>query len=216
MGWFRVQRLQEESNPTSATIGLRIEPGEPGSGLTFKLAVQARVMPLHIYKNTGNFTEHMTHYIQDTLECGPRGLQVTDCIVTMTDCDYYVADCLGKPISDTPKTTAADIRKLTPLIVHSALQQAGTLLCEPVCRFMLTIPSEAFAQVMPVLAKLDAITRSTEFRHEMYVLKGDIPARKVLRLRLPDLTGGEGVLESVFDRYEPVRGNQSTRSDNIP
>jgi hypothetical protein len=32
-----------------------------------------------------------------------------------------------------------------------------------------------------------------------------------LRRQIPHLTRGEGVMESAFDRYEPVRGPASTR-----
>ena len=39
-----------------------------------------------------------------------------------------------------------------------------------------------------------------------------------LRLQIPHLTQGEGVMESAFDRYEPVRGPASSRprSDDNP
>ena len=54
----------------------------------------------------------------------------------------------------------------------------------------------------------------------MCALEGDIPAARVhgLRRRLPSLTRGEGVLESAFDRYEPVTGAIPTRprSDHNP
>jgi ribosomal protection tetracycline resistance protein len=38
-------------------------------------------------------------------------------------------------------------------------------------------------------------------------LEGEVPAARVdeLRRRLPGLTRGEGVLESAFERYRPVR-----------
>jgi ribosomal protection tetracycline resistance protein len=51
-------------------------------------------------------------------------------------------------------------------------------------------------------------------------VEGEIPAACVhaLRLELPALTRGEGVLESVFDRYRAVNGRAPTRprSDNNP
>jgi ribosomal protection tetracycline resistance protein len=202
-----VRLLQEESNPTSATMGLRIEPGQPGSGVVFKLDVQPRFIPLYIYKNSNNFVEHVSQYVRDTLQHGLRGLKVTDCIVTMTDCNYYVDDGPGKPISDTPKTTAADFRKLTPIIVRTALQQAGTVVCEPICCFTLEVPNDALAKVLPVLAQLRAIPSSTETQIETYLLKGYIPAARIydLQQQLPNFTSGEGFLEYVFDRYDPVR-----------
>ena len=40
------------------------------------------------------------------------------------------------------------------------------------------------------------------------MLEGEIPAARVHELQqlLPALTRGEGVLESAFDHYQPVRG----------
>src|SRR5580698_7668667 len=42
---------------------------------------------------------------------------------------------------------------------------------------------------------------------------GDIPATRVheLRQQIPPLTRGEGVMESAFDHYEPVRGPAPSR-----
>ena len=44
-------------------------------------------------------------------------------------------------------------------------------------------------------------------------LEGDVPAARVheLRRRLPGPTRGEALLESAFDRYEPVRGAPPSR-----
>jgi len=200
-----VQFLQEESNPTSATVGLRIAPGRPGSGVVFKLGVD-HFIPLYIYKNTDSFVSHMTGYIKATLQHGLQGLEVTDCIVTMTDCNYYTGDGSAKPISDTPRTTAADFRKLTPTVLRAALQQAGTVVCEPVCRFMLEIPGDALATLLPLLAKIRAAPEATEVQGHAYVLKGHIPAARVhdLQQQLPNLTSGEGVLEYGFERYDAI------------
>jgi ribosomal protection tetracycline resistance protein len=52
------------------------------------------------------------------------------------------------------------------------------------------------------------------------LLEAEIPAAQVHELthQLPTLTRGEGVLESAFDRYQPVRGTIPTRprSDHNP
>lgn len=201
-----VQFLQEESNPTSATVGLRIEPGAPGSGAIFELAVD-HYIPLYIYKNTGEFVEHMTQYVRDALRHGLHGLTVTDCVVSMTDCSYYTGDGTAKPISDTPRTTAAHFRKLTPVVLREALEWAGTVICEPVCHFTLEIPNETLPTIMQALAKLRAVPELTEVRSGAYVLNGSIPSAHIhdLQQQLPNLTSGEGFLEYEFDRYEPRR-----------
>jgi ribosomal protection tetracycline resistance protein len=155
----------------------------------------------------------MRQYVHEALQYGLRGLEVTGCIVTMTDCNYYVGDGPAKPVSDTPKTTAADFRKLTPMILRAALQQAGTVICEPVCRFTLEIPSDALAKILPVLSQLRTAPNSTEARGNTYLLKGLIASARIhdLQRQLPNLTSGEGVLEYAFERYEPIRGKAPHR-----
>jgi ribosomal protection tetracycline resistance protein len=52
------------------------------------------------------------------------------------------------------------------------------------------------------------------------VIEGEIPAARVhdLRQQLPALTRGEAVLESAFERYDPVRGPapERPRTDHNP
>ena len=48
-------------------------------------------------------------------------------------------------------STAGDFRNLTPLVLMSALQQAGTTVYEPMHRFRLEIPADTFGPVLPVL-----------------------------------------------------------------
>src|SRR5688572_6361195 len=105
-------------------------------------------------------------------------------------------------------STAGDFRNLTPLVLMQALREAGTTVQEPIHRFRLDIPADTLVAVLPVLARLFAIAQSTTVRGTACELEGRIPAVRVHELQqlLPGLTRGEGVFESAFDRYEPVRG----------
>ena len=135
-----VEVLQAETHPFSATIGLRIEPATPESGVQFRLDVDPRLIPLFIYKTRDRFVEAMTQYVGRTLQEGLFGWQVTDCVVTMTECGYYASDGPTKPVSATPRTTAADFRKLTPLVLMLALERARTVVCEPITRVRIEVP----------------------------------------------------------------------------
>ena len=94
------------------------------------------------------------------------------------------------------------------------------MVCEPIHRFRLEMPADAFGATSAALARLGAVPQTQEMRGSSYVLEGEIPATRVheLQQRLPALTGGEGVLESDFDSYRPVRGDAPARrrSDNNP
>jgi ribosomal protection tetracycline resistance protein len=91
---------------------------------------------------------------------------------------------------------------------------------EPMHRFHLEIPADTFGPILPVLAAHRAVPGTPSVRGSICLLEGEIPAARVhqLQQRLPALTRGEGVLESAFDRYQPVRGAVPTRprSDHNP
>jgi ribosomal protection tetracycline resistance protein len=200
--------LQTDDHPYSATIGLTIEPAAPGSGIRFRLEVDPRTLPLFIYKNADSFREAMTSYVRDALRTGRYGWQVTDCLVTMTRCGYYVGDGPAKPTLSTPKTTAADFRKLTPVVLAQALAVAGTVVCEPMASARLEVPAGRIGPVLAAAARLGAAVDAPQSRGELSVLETVLPAASVhlLQQQLPGLTGGEGVLESSFAGYQPVHG----------
>jgi ribosomal protection tetracycline resistance protein len=207
--------LQAESNPFSATVGLRIDPLPSGSGIDFRLQVDPRTVPLYLYKTVESFTEHMGQYVRETLRAGRFGWQVTDCMVTMTKCAYSVPD--GPPSRRGPRSTAADFRKLTPRVLRQALEQAGTVVCEPIVRVNLEVPAESIGTVLPVLGRLGASIDGPAVQGRVSTLETVLPAVRAdeLQRQLPRLTGGEGVLESTFAGYQPVTGDQPVRANAL-
>jgi ribosomal protection tetracycline resistance protein len=109
---------------------------------------------------------------------------------------------------------------LTPLVLMSALKQAGTRVYEPIQHFHLEIPAETHGATVPVMVRLGAVLQSLATRDSSYTLEGEIPAARVheLQQQLPAVTRGEGVLECSFDSYQPVSGITPTRprSDHNP
>jgi ribosomal protection tetracycline resistance protein len=205
--------LQSDGHPYSATVGLRVEPGPVDSGLEFRLDVDPRLVPLYIYKTAGSFIGAMTQYVGHALEKGLRGWRVTDCIVTMNECNYYIGDGPSKRELPTPRTTAADFRKLTPLVLATALRQAGTVVCEPMTRVRLELPAPRMGAVLSALARLGAGVEAPLQRDDQSVLVTTLPSAQVrgLQRQLPGLTGGEGVLEASFGGYRPMHGELPAR-----
>ncbi len=123
-------------------------------------------------------------------------------MVTMTECGYYA-----------PGSTAADFRKLTPMVLMRALERAGTVVCEPMAAVSLEIPAGAAGAVLPVLARLGAVVLGAVPNGEISAIEVTVAAARVqeLRRQLPGLTGGEGVLESGFGGYRPVSGSPPVR-----
>ncbi len=202
-----VERLREEPNPFLATVGLRIEPAAVGSGLEFRLEVELGSMPIAFFRA-------VEATVRETLQQGLYGWQVTDCTVTMTHSGYLGKHGLGhQRFNKSLSSTGEDYRNLTPLVLMSALQEARTVVCEPIHRFRLDAPADTLGPVLAALTRLQAVPQTPATRGSSYVLGGDIAAARVheLRLELPALTRGEGVLESAFDRYQPVTGVVPTR-----
>jgi ribosomal protection tetracycline resistance protein len=198
--------LHAPGNPFLATLGIRIEPAAAGSGTSFRLDVGHQAVPLYIYKNVESFAAAMEQYVTGTLRQGLRGWQVTDYAVTLFRSQYSVPD--GPPATRGPLSSPQDFRKLTPLVIMAALQRAGTVVCEPVQHFRLDAPADTLSVLLPVLAKLRAVPEVSATADSWCTLEGDVPAAQLneLRQQLSPLTRGEGVLETSFGHYQPVRG----------
>jgi ribosomal protection tetracycline resistance protein len=186
------------------TTTICIEPAPIDTGVRFRLEVEFGSLPL-------SFQKAVEDTVRQTLRQGLYGWQVTDCTVTMTH---------SVRLRMFPSSTAGDHRNLTPLVLMSALEQAGTRVYEPMHRFNLEIPADTLGPVLPVLAALHAVPQTPAMLGSSCTLEGEIPAARAheLQQRLPLLTRGEGVLECAFDHYRPVSGTIPTRprSDHNP
>jgi ribosomal protection tetracycline resistance protein len=200
--------INKGDNPYLATVGLRIDPTPVGSGVEFRLGVELGSMPYAFFKA-------VDETVKETLSQGIHGWQVHDCVVTMTHSGYWARQSHSHGTFDkSMSSTAGDFRYLTPLVLMAALQQAGTVVYEPMHRFHLEIPADTLSTVQPVLVRLRGIPLTSTVRESVYRLEGDIPVARVHELErlLPSLTRGEGVLECAFDHYEPVRDAVPIRS----
>jgi ribosomal protection tetracycline resistance protein len=208
-----VEILNADSNPFRATIGLQVEPG---SGVDFRLAVDHRLVPLYVYRTVERFAEYMAGYVDEALREGLHGWQVTDCLVTMVDCNYSSPD--GSAATRGPLSAPADYRKLTPLVLAEALERARTVVCEPIVRARLEVPTAAIGAVMSALERLGAPAEIPTLGGNISVLGTALSVARAqeLQRQLPKLTGGEGVLETEFGGYEPVTGEPPTRPRTTP
>ncbi|MEU6016099.1 translation factor GTPase family protein [Streptomyces sp. NPDC047515] len=204
----------QDPNPFLATIGLRVDPGPIGSGIAYRLEVELGSMPFSLMRA-------VEETVGVTLRQGIHGWQVTDCVVTMTHSGYWPRQSHSHAAFDkSMSSTAGDFRNLTPLVLMSALERAGTTVYEPMHRFRLEFPADLLGPLLPVLAQLRAVPGTPAVHGAGCVLEGEIPAARVheLQQQLPALTRGEGVLESDFDCYRAVVGTvpDRPRTDRDP
>ncbi|MEW2182712.1 translation factor GTPase family protein [Streptomyces cellulosae] len=192
--------VKGDGNPFLATVGLRVDPAPPGSGVDFRLEVELGSMPYAFFKAVEDT-------VRATLAQGLRGWQVTDGVVTMTHCGYCPRQSHAHQGFDkSMSSTGADFRGLTPLVLTDALRRAGTVVHEPVHRFRIEAPADTLGALLPVLGSLGALPATTDTLGALCVLEGTVPAARVRELeqRLPGPSRGEGELESRFGHYAPV------------
>lgn len=184
--------LDEAPDPFIATIGLTVEPGPVGSGNIFEPEAGPGLVP-------PGFLTAVEEAIMNALQQGLYGWQVLDCKITMTKSIRH---------RDWANSTAADHRKLAPLVVMDALKQAGTRVHEPIQTFHLECPSASLGGLIVEMIQLRAVPSEPTVRGSVCFLEGTIPAAKVreLQLILPGMTRGEGFLDTTFSHYAPVIG----------
>ncbi|MDX3188084.1 TetM/TetW/TetO/TetS family tetracycline resistance ribosomal protection protein [Streptomyces sp. MN03-5084-2B] len=190
-----VWAIGDGRNPFFATLGLRVGPGAPGSGLTFGLDVELGSLPLAFHKAIEETTEA-------TLLCGLYGWEVVDCAVTVTRTGYF-----------SPISAAGDFRKVTPVALREALQQAGTEVLEPISRFELELPADAVSATLSRLVELGGLVTESKIRGTRAELGGTLPTGEVHQFeqQLPGLSHGEGLLSAEVSGYQQVQGPPPSR-----
>ncbi len=195
------------TNPFMATLALRIEPAAVGSGIEFRAEVEPRFVPLYLFRTPDVFLTQMEAFVREALVEGLAGWQVTDCRVTMTDCGYA-----------SPVTSAADFRRLTQLVLMTALERAGTWVCEPLSDLSLEMPASSAQGVLAVLGRLGGRVRGQFSANGLSKVQAVLPVAQLrsLQHQLPGLSMGEGILEARPDGYQPIGDNPPKRPRSGP
>jgi ribosomal protection tetracycline resistance protein len=183
----------EGENPFYATIGFRVEPAEPGSGVRYVFGLG--LLPLAFYRA-------IEETVYETLAQGLCGWEVTDCLVTLTHAGF-----------SSILSTGGDFRKLTPLVLMGALKESGTEVCEPIEELELEIPEETFGAVCGALINARATIRNAYPDGDSHRIVCEIPTAELraVEQHLPGLTRGDGGWTSHFAGYVPVGDHPPTR-----
>ena len=189
-------------NPYLATIGLRVEPAAPGSGVSFSLEVEAGSLPQAFFRAT-------EEGVRDALGQGLHGWAIQDCSVTMTESGYWPRQSHAhQKFNKAFSSVAADFRRLGPVVLMTAVQRAGTQVCEPVDRFTLEVPTPSVEAVLALVGRLGGSPLDIAQTAAYCRIQGHLPTARLrdLAARLPDLTRGSGAMTSVLDHHRPVHG----------
>lgn len=185
-----------------AGIGLRVEHGLRGSGVTYHRETEYGAL-------THAFHLAIEETVKTSLQQGLYGWPVSDCRVTLIHSEF-----------DNACSTGGDFRLLTPLVVLGALRRAGSSVYEPCQEFDVEVPADCLSLVMSELLRLEAAIEDTQVRRDGWSIQGSVPLRLVqsLTVALPGLTRGEGSC-SFWPRGDRlVRGvpPERARSDGNP
>jgi len=125
----------------------------------------------------------------------------------MTDCGYAA-----------PGTSASDFRRLTLLVLMTALDRAGTWVCEPLADVALEMPASTAPGVLATLGRLGGRVRGQFSANGLTTVQAVLPLGRVrtLQQQLPGLSMGEGILESRPGGYQPIGDNPPKRPRSGP
>jgi ribosomal protection tetracycline resistance protein len=198
----RIPRKRTSTHPFFAGVGLRVDPAPIGSGVEFRYETELGALP-------SAFMTAIADTVPEALSQGLHGWSVTDCTVTLTYSAYWPRQSHShQGFSKAMSSIGSDFRYTVPLVLLEAVRRAGTVVCEPISHYELEIPADVLPVMIPLLARLDAPPLDQVSRGDALVLCGQIRAADVhaLQIQIPDITRGEGVLETTFDSFRPVRG----------
>ena len=171
-----------------AEVHLLLEPGEPGSGLTFA----AHVSEDDLDKNWQRLI--LTH-LQEREHPGVlTGSPITDMKITLT---------AGK--AHLKHTEGGDFREATYRAVRQGLKKAQSILLEPWYTFRLEVPEENIGRAMSDIQRMGGNFQPPLIEHELHVLSGSVPVSSVqdYQTQVASYTKGRGRLYCTWGGYQP-------------
>ena len=176
-----------------AEVWLRIEPGEPGSGVTF----EADCPPNMLETNWQRLIE--THVIEREHPGVLTGSLLTD---------VHIRLLAGR--AHLKHTEGGDFREATYRAIRQGLMQAENVLLEPTVRFELAMPQEVLSRVTGELIRLGAELEAPEISEDEALLSGVCTAAAFwdYPTKFAAVTRGHGRIASRFWRYAPCRNAQ--------
>ena len=178
--------------PCWAVLQFKIEPGNPGSGITYSSVVS-------VDKIHQKYQNEIEQAVPKALQQGIKGWEVTDIKVTLVDGEDHVVH--SRP---------GDFILATPMALMDALTNSGTNLLEPMMHFEVKAGEEHLGSISSDLHMMRAVFANPEFQDGKFTLKGKVPASTSMdySLRFNSVTGGKGKLRLSFVAYQSCTDEQ--------
>ena len=176
-----------------AEVHLLLEPGEPGSGITFGGGCSEDKLDRNWQRLIFTHLEEKTHLGVLT------GSPLTDVKITLLTGRAHLKH-----------TEGGDFRQATYRALRQGLMQCRSVLLEPVFAFTMEIPTGQLGRAMSDVKRLcgDFATPVTE--GEMSILTGSVPVAtfREYQRELSAYTGGRGRLSCTLKGYEPCHNSE--------
>jgi elongation factor G len=168
-------------------VWLRLEPAEPGSGLSYHTAVVGGTVPKDYFQAVGKGVE------QAASKGVLAGYPVTDLKVTLYDGSYHDVDS-----SEMAFTIAGSLG------LKAGLKKAGSILLEPLMKVEVVTPEEFVGEVMGDLASRRGRVKGLESRGKVKVIETEVPLATMFgyATELRSNTQGRATFTMQFGRYE--------------
>ena len=173
--------------PCWAIIKFFIEPGERGSGYTYKSEVGSD-------KIWYRYQSQIEQAIPDSLRQGPMGWNVTDLKITLADGESHFLH-----------THPLDFIMTTPMAMMRGLVECGTTLLEPMLDFKLTAEESLGSKIIGEILSMRGSVEQMGVNNGSTTIEGRYPVATSIDfpVRLASITSGRGVLAATFSGYEP-------------
>ncbi|MDO5298929.1 MAG: TetM/TetW/TetO/TetS family tetracycline resistance ribosomal protection protein [Clostridia bacterium] len=173
-----------------AEVWLRLEPGEPGSGVRYAAACPPNTLEANWQNLVGK------HVLEREHPGVLTGSALTDVRVTLIAGRAHLKH-----------TGPGDFRQATYRAIRQALMQAENVLLEPVVRFELTFAQDALSRVTGELLRLGAELEPPVCEADEATLTGTCTAAAFwdYPTKFAASTRGHGRISSRFERYAPCK-----------
>lgn len=171
-----------------AEVHLILEPGEPGSGLTFASSCSEDELDRNWQRLI------LTHLTERSHPGVLTGAEITDMKITLA---------AGR--AHAKHTEGGDFRQATYRAVRQGLKQAKSVLLEPFYEFRLTVPADKLGRAMTDIQKMSGTFSEPENENGQMVLSGSAPVSQMqgYAAEMTAYTRGLGHLSCTLKGYGP-------------
>ena len=177
-----------------AEVHLLLEPGEPGSGLTFDSVCSTDTLDL-------NWQRLIFTHLEEKVHRGVlTGAPITDMKITLTAGRAHLKH-----------TEGGDFRQATYRAVRQGLMRAKSVLLEPYYRFRLEVPAEQIGRAISDIRLMGGEHEAPETIDGKAVLCGTAPVAAMAEYgtEVAAYTGGRGRFSCRAEGYRPCMNAQA-------